>query len=263
MPCPEEVARFLDAACITRLRAVLTTCYATDLRICEAVGLRPSDIDSGGMIVRVQKGKGRKHRFVMPAGDPSRLLVAHPADGPLAVPRTAPRAPRPRAGLPQGPQPSHYRTLPACRLVQGLLRHGPTLAIVRDAEALRTAMSLQAAYLPERAGREPFDYTSEASRRARGLEIWAAITSLGRDGVAKPQCVSASRPERQPAMTSSGVSPPSSRLPMVLSESVTDRLRLADPGPVGTVCSASKRLAKIRTSNQSRWPTAGTTAQWP
>ena len=57
------------------------------------------------------------------------------------------------------------------------------LAIVRDAEALRSAMSLQADYLPERAGRAPFDYTPESSRRARGLEIWAAIASLGRFGV--------------------------------------------------------------------------------
>ena len=57
------------------------------------------------------------------------------------------------------------------------------LAIVRDANALRGAMSLEAAYLPERAGREPFDFTPEASRRARGMEIWAAIASLGRDGV--------------------------------------------------------------------------------
>ena len=57
------------------------------------------------------------------------------------------------------------------------------LAIVRDPEALRGAMSLQADYLSERAGRDPFDYTPESSRRARGLEIWAAIASLGRDGV--------------------------------------------------------------------------------
>ena len=57
------------------------------------------------------------------------------------------------------------------------------LAIVRDAEALRSAMSLQADYLPEPAGRAPFDYTPESSRRARGLEIWAAIASLGRNGV--------------------------------------------------------------------------------
>lgn len=57
------------------------------------------------------------------------------------------------------------------------------LAIVRDAEVLRSAMSLQADYLPDHEGREPFDFTPESSRRARGLEIWAAIRSLGRDGV--------------------------------------------------------------------------------
>ncbi len=57
------------------------------------------------------------------------------------------------------------------------------LAIVRDAAALRGAMSVQAEYLPERQGRDPFEFTPEASRRMRGLEVWAAIRSLGRDGV--------------------------------------------------------------------------------
>ena len=65
VPSPEEVARFLDAVRIIRNRAVLTTCYAAGLRISEAVGLRPSDIDSGRMVVRVDQGKGRKDRFVM------------------------------------------------------------------------------------------------------------------------------------------------------------------------------------------------------
>ena len=57
------------------------------------------------------------------------------------------------------------------------------LAIVRDADALRGAMSVQAAYLPDRAGREPIEFTPETSRRIRGLEVWAAIASLGRDGI--------------------------------------------------------------------------------
>ena len=65
VPSPEEVARFLDAVRITRNRAVLTTCYAAGLRISEAVSLRPSDIDSGRMVVRVDQGKGRKDRYVM------------------------------------------------------------------------------------------------------------------------------------------------------------------------------------------------------
>ena len=57
------------------------------------------------------------------------------------------------------------------------------LAIVRDAGALRGAMSVQADYLPDRENREPFEFTPESSRRMRGAEIWAAIASLGRDGI--------------------------------------------------------------------------------
>src|ERR1700730_1199165 len=42
-------------------------------------------------------------------------------------------------------------------------------------------MSLTAAYLPQGAHREPSQYTPELSRRARGVEIWAALRSLGRN----------------------------------------------------------------------------------
>ncbi len=58
------------------------------------------------------------------------------------------------------------------------------LAFVRDAQQLRAAMALSAAYLPQREKREPFAYTPEASRRARGVEVWAALRSLGRSGIA-------------------------------------------------------------------------------
>lgn len=58
------------------------------------------------------------------------------------------------------------------------------LAFVRHAEALRQTMSLHAAYLPQGEQREPFQFTPEASRRARGVEIWATLRALGRAGVA-------------------------------------------------------------------------------
>ena len=58
------------------------------------------------------------------------------------------------------------------------------LAFVRDATALKGAMSLTAAYLPQGGHREPSQYTPELSRRARGVEIWAALKSLGRAGLA-------------------------------------------------------------------------------
>jgi glutamate/tyrosine decarboxylase-like PLP-dependent enzyme len=59
------------------------------------------------------------------------------------------------------------------------------LAFVRDATILRKAMSISAAYLPEGSHREPSHYTPELSRRARGVEIWAALKSLGRRGLAE------------------------------------------------------------------------------
>jgi glutamate/tyrosine decarboxylase-like PLP-dependent enzyme len=58
------------------------------------------------------------------------------------------------------------------------------LAFVRDAAALKDAMSLTAAYLPQNEQRQPCQYTPELSRRARGVEIWAALKSLGRAGLA-------------------------------------------------------------------------------
>jgi glutamate/tyrosine decarboxylase-like PLP-dependent enzyme len=59
------------------------------------------------------------------------------------------------------------------------------LAFVRDAEALRAAMAVTAEYLPTgTAHRNPSEYTPELSRRARGVEVWAALRSLGRSGMA-------------------------------------------------------------------------------
>jgi len=58
------------------------------------------------------------------------------------------------------------------------------LAFVRQPEHLRAAMSTAAAYLPQGAQREPAQYTPELSRRARGIEVWAALRSLGRSGLA-------------------------------------------------------------------------------
>jgi glutamate/tyrosine decarboxylase-like PLP-dependent enzyme len=45
-------------------------------------------------------------------------------------------------------------------------------------------MSSQAAYLIAGDSREPSHYTPELSRRARGVEVWAALRSLGRRGLA-------------------------------------------------------------------------------
>jgi glutamate/tyrosine decarboxylase-like PLP-dependent enzyme len=57
------------------------------------------------------------------------------------------------------------------------------IALVRREEALRQAMAASAAYLEATSVREPDQYTPEMSRRARGVEIWAALQSLGRSGL--------------------------------------------------------------------------------
>ena len=60
------------------------------------------------------------------------------------------------------------------------------LAFVRDHDALKAAMAITAEYLPTKSEfRNPSDYTPELSRRARGIEVWAALHSLGRAGIAE------------------------------------------------------------------------------
>ncbi|KQU68321.1 pyridoxal-dependent decarboxylase [Phycicoccus sp. Root101] len=54
----------------------------------------------------------------------------------------------------------------------------------RDPVAHVAAMSWEAPYVVPGAGRDPYRYVVESSRRARGFAIWAALSQLGRDGVA-------------------------------------------------------------------------------
>ena len=59
------------------------------------------------------------------------------------------------------------------------------LAFVRDPHALQAAMAITAEYLPTQSEfRNPADFTPELSRRARGVDVWAALHSLGRSGIA-------------------------------------------------------------------------------
>jgi len=62
---PAEVVRFLDCLPGLRYRAMLATCYGAGLRISEVLHLRPTDIDSRRMAIRVCQGKGQKDRYVM------------------------------------------------------------------------------------------------------------------------------------------------------------------------------------------------------
>ena len=58
------------------------------------------------------------------------------------------------------------------------------IAIVRNSDHLRAAMAISAAYLNPGERREPMQWAPESSRRARGVEVWTALRSLGRQGLA-------------------------------------------------------------------------------
>ncbi|HWZ53819.1 MAG TPA: aminotransferase class V-fold PLP-dependent enzyme [Candidatus Acidoferrales bacterium] len=57
------------------------------------------------------------------------------------------------------------------------------IAFVRSGRYLNSAMAASAAYLERGEKRDPNLFAPEMSRRARGVEIWAALRSLGRKGI--------------------------------------------------------------------------------
>jgi glutamate/tyrosine decarboxylase-like PLP-dependent enzyme len=58
------------------------------------------------------------------------------------------------------------------------------VALVCEPGTLRAAMAASASYLPGAAA-EAMGVTPQSSQRARGIEVWAALATLGRDGVAE------------------------------------------------------------------------------
>lgn len=131
----EEVARLLKCVTDRKHHAVLTTAYATGLRLSEVCHLRVRDIDSQRMVLRVEQGKGQKDRYVMLS---ARLLeelraywkqdrprhwlfpgatVEQPL-GKLAVERACQKA-RHRAGLAKRITPHSLRHAFAVHLLEG------------------------------------------------------------------------------------------------------------------------------------------------
>ena len=128
----EEVSRMLDATTSIKHQAILSVAYGAGLRAAEVTHLRVRDIDSERMLLRVECGKGGRHRNAMLAQDLLLLLrewwkigrkegVMHP-DGwlfpgqhylkPIStrqVHRIAAEAPT-RRGSPSGSAPIHCAT---------------------------------------------------------------------------------------------------------------------------------------------------------
>ncbi|HTR10908.1 MAG TPA: tyrosine-type recombinase/integrase [Paraburkholderia sp.] len=107
---PDEVTRLLEAIPSIKYRVILMTAYAGGLRISEATRLKVGDIDSQGMVLRVEQGKGQTDRYVMlsPAvvGDPARILAHRPTLAlavPWPLPRSAYRAHYRPTGMPGSP----------------------------------------------------------------------------------------------------------------------------------------------------------------
>ena len=57
------------------------------------------------------------------------------------------------------------------------------LIICKEPKALQSGLSVSAAYLPDSIEPDPYYYTPEMSRRARGIDTWAVLYSLGQKGV--------------------------------------------------------------------------------
>jgi site-specific recombinase XerD len=61
----EEVTLLLQAASAPKYKAAFATAYGAGLRVSEVIALKVADIDSERMLLRVERGKGRKDRHAM------------------------------------------------------------------------------------------------------------------------------------------------------------------------------------------------------
>lgn len=59
------------------------------------------------------------------------------------------------------------------------------IVICRDAQHLHAAMAMSGDYLDHSGHRVPYQHTPELSRRARGVEVYAVLRTLGRAGIAE------------------------------------------------------------------------------
>ena len=61
----QEVQRLVESARSLKHRALLMTTYSAGLRVSEVVRLKPTDIESDRMLIRVRQAKGKKDRYTI------------------------------------------------------------------------------------------------------------------------------------------------------------------------------------------------------
>ena len=171
-PAPRS-AVFLDSVTSVKHHAILTACYAAGLRISEAVSLRPADIDSQRMMLRVEQGKGGKDRYVMLS---PKLLSVRRA---LGRRRTRPEGEWLFPGLIPGNHVNRHTVEKACqkareaaalakRLTPHSLRHNSELGIIATPSPLgHCCAGIEKASIPKLAccSCRPFWATSIPPRR--------------------------------------------------------------------------------------------------
>jgi integrase/recombinase XerD len=142
---PEEVVRFLSCVVSIKHRAILTTCYAAGLRISEAVHLKPTDIDSGRMVIRIEQGKGQKDRYVMLSPKLLELLrawwrLAQPRD--WLFPGTVVTQPISRSAVECACQQAHRRCRISKPITPHSLRHAFAVHLLEAGTDVRTIQLL-------------------------------------------------------------------------------------------------------------------------
>lgn len=143
---PAEVSRFLDAVEGIRHRAILMTAYAGGLRISEVVHLRPADIDSQRMLIRVEQGKGRKDRFVMLS--PQLLAILREywrrtrPTGPWLFPGRSPERPLTRAAVAHACRRASEAAAMPKRVSAHTLRHSFATHLLEAGADIRTIQIL-------------------------------------------------------------------------------------------------------------------------
>jgi len=73
----EEVQRMIALTANVKHRAILTIMYSSGLRRMELLQLKPADIDSERMLIKVKQGKGRKDRYTLLSTKALELLRLH------------------------------------------------------------------------------------------------------------------------------------------------------------------------------------------